>query len=48
LSREDTEGAYLTLKEIKANIDKISLTLEEEVREVVAYRLKEKGIAMNK
>jgi hypothetical protein len=36
LSRENTKGAYLTLKEIKANTDKISLTLEEEVRKVVA------------
>ena len=36
-----------TLKEIKAYIDRTSLTLEEEAREVIAYRLKEKGILMS-
>ena len=34
------------LKEIKAYMDRTSLTLEEEAREVIAYRLREKGIAI--
>ena len=34
------------LKEIKAYMDRTSLTLEEEAREVIAYRLREKGITI--
>jgi chromosome segregation ATPase len=34
------------LKEIKTYMERTSLTLEEEAREVIAYRLREKGIAI--
>ncbi len=36
-----------TLKEIKSYIERTSITLEEEAREVIEYRLREKGIIMN-
>jgi chromosome segregation ATPase len=35
------------LSNIEAYIERTSLTLEEEAREVIAYRLREKGIAMD-
>jgi hypothetical protein len=35
------------LSNIEAYMERTSLTLEEEAREVIAYRLREKGITMN-